>query len=219
MKDWNEKYANYRKGKDDSQKEEINWRNNLPELLQELAKILDIPTIVSQITNNSIQNLKSKIQNLILVPHRDLHRFPLHALFPDNFTITYLPTAKIALNQSKLPKWNNTYNDSKVKFLSVEHPPSSGHTLLEFAEVESEVITQMFPNCTRISSQQATKNAVESALPNNYNIFHFTGHGEYNFHNPALSELKLAEKEKITLENICKFDLSSYQLVTLAACE
>ena len=220
VKDWNEKYANYRKGKDDNSRDEIkDWRNNLPELLEELAKILDIPTIVSQITNNSIQNLKSKIQNLILVPHRDLHRFPLHALFPDNFTITYLPSAKIALNQSKLPKWNHTYNDSTVKFLSVEYPSSSGLDLLEFAEVESEVITRMFPNCRRIPSEEATQNAVESALPNNYNIFHFTGHGEYNFHNPASSDLKLAEKDKITLENICKFDLSSYQLVTLAACE
>lgn len=212
VKDWNEQYANSRKGKDDSQKKEINWRDNLEGMLEKLSNILDISAIVTEINNNSIQNL-------ILVPHRDLHRFPLHALFPDNFTITYLPTAKIALKQSKLPKWNHTYNDSTVKFLSVEHPFRSGDVSLEFAEVESEIIARMFPNCTRISSEQATQNAVESALPNNYNIFHFTGHGEYNFHNPASSELKLVEKDKITLENICKFDLRSYQVVTLAACE
>ena len=213
LKQWNEQYANYRKGKNDNSQDEVkDWRENLPELLKELSTILDIPSIISQITNNSIQNL-------ILVPHRDLHRFPLHALFPDNFIISYLPSAKIGLNQSKLPQWNYSYNDSQIKLLSVEHPPSNGLELLEFAEVESEAITRMFPNCTRIRSQQATQNAVESALANNHSIFHFTGHAGYNFHNPALSELKLTAEDKITLENICKLDLSSYQLVTLAACE
>ena len=93
MKKWNEQYANYRKGKNHNSKDEVkDWRDNLPELLEELAEILDIPAII-----NSIQNPKSKIQNIILVPHRDLHRFPIHALFPDNFTITYLPSAKIGL--------------------------------------------------------------------------------------------------------------------------
>ena len=249
VKDWNEKYTNYRKGKTDNSnsssqvtEDEIkNWRDNLPELLEELAEILDIPAIIK-----SIKNSKSKIQNLILVSHRDLHRFPIHALFPDNFIITYLPSAKIGLRNlrnlspnlspARREALNNPtphslvgkgagglgfslHNNSQIKLLSVEHPPSSGHDLLEFAQVESEAITRMFPNCTRIPSEQATQNAVKSALSNNYSIFHFTGHGEYNFHNPVLSELKLAKEDKITLENICKFDLRSYKLVTLAACE
>ncbi len=52
VKDWNQQYANYRKGKDKQVEAENNWRDNLPEMLQQLANILDIPTIVESIQNS-----------------------------------------------------------------------------------------------------------------------------------------------------------------------
>ncbi|HEY9795082.1 MAG TPA: tetratricopeptide repeat protein [Leptolyngbyaceae cyanobacterium] len=72
---------NLKRGEKEADK---SWRDNLPEMLEHLGDILNIPAILSELTN---------INQLILIPHRDLHRFPLHALFPDNFTITYLPSA------------------------------------------------------------------------------------------------------------------------------
>ncbi|MFB2980183.1 hypothetical protein [Microseira sp. BLCC-F43] len=48
--------------------------------------------------------------------------------------------------------------------LSVEHPTSKGFSQLEFAQIESELICQLFPNPNRISSEHATKAAVETAL-------------------------------------------------------
>ncbi|WP_313888472.1 CHAT domain-containing protein [Nostoc spongiaeforme] len=85
--------------------------------------------------------------------------------------------------------------------------------------MESEAISRMFPNPTHLHSKQATQKALINALPQGYNIFHFTGHGVYNFQNPALSFLALAGEEKLTLADIHGFKLQSYQLVTLAACE
>ncbi|NEQ69025.1 MAG: tetratricopeptide repeat protein, partial [Symploca sp. SIO2D2] len=87
VKDWNQDYSQYRQKKDKSV--ENNWRDNLPKMLQRLAKILDIPAIIKFIQTSESQ----PIQNLILIPHRDLHRFPLHALFNreekgQNFTIS-----------------------------------------------------------------------------------------------------------------------------------
>jgi CHAT domain-containing protein/Tfp pilus assembly protein PilF len=227
VKKWNEQYADYRKGKDKQGEEETTWRDNLPEMLRQLDNILDISAIVSAINpdnaTSSIQNPKLRsiasearqpqIQNLILVPHRDLHRFPLHALFPDDFTITYLPSAQIGLTLQK------TRLIASLQLLSVEHPNSKGYPSLEFAQIESSAINRMFFKPTRLSSKQATKEALITALPEKYSIFHFTGHGEYNFHNPALSHLALAGEDKLTLTDICNFDLRSYKLVSLAACE
>jgi len=170
---------------------------------------------------------KSKpiIQNLILIPHRDLHRFPLHTLFPDELTVTYLPSAQFGINiRQQASREKNT--ETFFPLLSVEHPTSQGLPPLEFAEFESEVICQIFPNCTRISSEQSTKEALQNALPQGYGVFHFTGHGTHNFHDPALSYLALADADKLTLTEIYQqfnltnqVDLKSYRVVSLAACE
>ncbi len=249
VKKWNEEYANYRKGKDkqiwnltpqslkvQGKGEESkplsslrdaarmqerglergsNWRENLPEMLRQLGNILDIAAILTAIHNQSIQNL-------ILVPHRDLHRFPLHALFCDDFTITYLPSAQIGLTlqQTRLiASLQQTALIASLQLLSVEHPNSRGYPSLDFAQIESEAINRMFAKPTRLSSEKATKEALITALSEKYSIFHFTGHGEYNFHNPALSHLALAGEDKLTVTDICNFDLRSYKLVSLAACE
>ena len=53
----------------------------------------------------------------------------------------------------------------------------------------------------------------------NHNIFHFTGHGAYNQHQPQNSALTLAQKEQITAQEISQLNLKSYQLISLAACE
>ncbi|MBN3869893.1 tetratricopeptide repeat protein [Nostoc sp. JL33] len=207
VKSWNQQYADYRKGKNKQGKKAITWRDNLPEMLRNLSNILNINAVVSEIP---------EITQLILIPHRDLHRFPLHALFPPEFTITYLPSAKIGLiPQTYLQK----RGDEQHNLLSIEHPNSKGYPHLEFAQIESEAISRMFPNHSRKRSEKATKAAIINALPQDYSILHFTGHGEYNFQNPALSHLALAGEDKLTLADIRNFNLQSYQLVTLAACE
>ncbi|BAY94574.1 MULTISPECIES: CHAT domain-containing protein [unclassified Tolypothrix] len=204
LKTWNEQYANYRQGKDKHSQDAKTWRDNLPAMLNKLSEILDINTIVSQIPD---------ITQLILIPHRDLHRFPLHTLFPREFTISYLPSIQLGLiSQSNENQLSN-------QLLSIEHPNSAGYPELEFAQVESQAICRLFPHNTRKRSEEATKDAVINALPQGYGILHFSGHGEYNFHNPALSHLALADKDKLTLTDIRDFDLRSYQLVSLAACE
>ncbi|BAY49356.1 protein prenyltransferase, alpha subunit [Scytonema sp. HK-05] len=318
VKDWNQQYNDYRKGKspenptpypflqaERGDKEEKDWRDNLPTMLENLSNILDIPAIVQAINltpqppslqgkgeisspplapeglgersnflanerlrerSNFLANQglretdspplapeglgersnflaneglesKSKIQNIILVPHRDLHRFPLHALFPDEFTITYLPSAQMGLLNSSTNRDCVMLSEAKrneashpritsPSLLSVEHPTSDGLPLLEFAQVESEAICQIFPNHKRIRSEQVTLEALQSALPQKYSIFHFSGHGTYNFHNPALSYLALAGEDKLTLADIYKqfnltnqVNLKRYRLVSLAACE
>ncbi|NEO99286.1 MAG: tetratricopeptide repeat protein [Symploca sp. SIO2E9] len=233
VNNWDRQYQDYRSSKEKADyplapsiKREVggnlppSWRDSLPEMLKQLRDILDIPAILSAIKNESIQNL-------ILIPHRDLHRFPLHALFPDNFTITYLPSAQIGINLRQQGDGLTGANDCRqttVPLLSVEHPNSEDLEILPYAEIESAAIIQLFNNHTRIVGNNAEKQRVvdtlqAKSLKNGHSIFHFTGHGDYNFQRPKQSALALSGKDKLTLEEICQLNLSGYQLVNLAACE
>jgi CHAT domain-containing protein len=230
VNDWNQQYQDYRKSKEEvdppqpplkrgENKSVQTWQDNLPNLLEQLSEILNIPAILSTLTH---------INQLILIPHRDLHRFPLHALFNhpspsigegqgvrEDFTITYLPSAQIGLNLQS----ESTQN--LLPLLSVEHPDSKDFNILPHAEIESAAIAQLFniPNESRISGQFATQTAIKNALTQNYKTFHFTGHGSYNHHYPKHSALFLSGEDKLTLENIFNLNLSGYHLVTLAGCE
>jgi len=103
--------------------------------------------------------------------------------------------------------------------LSVEYPNSEGYYELSYAEIESAAITQLFNNPQRLAGKDATKTAVEAVLPTGYSIFHFTGHGTYNFNCPSQSALILSGKDKLTLEDILCLPLNPYQLVSLSSCE
>ncbi len=154
-----------------------------------------------------------------------MHRLPLHALFypyqedllsvASNLIITYLPSIQVGLTL----KTKNVQQPISQKLLSIEHPNSTGYATLKFAQLESEIVSQMFNNPQRIQGAKATKNIVENALFNNNNILHFTGHVINNNSEPKKSELALAGEDKLTLEEICQRTLSSYNLVTLSACE
>ncbi len=213
IKNWDKQYENYRKGKK-QQPSNPDWRDNLPELLEQLSEILNI----SHITE-TIQNTNSHIQNLVLIPHRDLHRFPLHGFFSDNFTIHYLPSAQIGLNlQQKQPI------SSSSSLLSIESPDSNDSDgkpfeELRHAEMESATICAMFPSSQRIAGSTAIQKNIKTALANSYRVFHFTGHATYNYQRPKLSCLALSGEDRLTLENISELSLDSYHLVSLSACE
>jgi tetratricopeptide (TPR) repeat protein len=213
LKNWHTQYDNHRKGAK-QQKSNPDWRDNLPQLLTQLGEILNIPAIIE-----SIQNQNTQIQNLILIPHRDLHRFPLHALFPDEFTTTYLPSTQIGTNlQQKQPI------STPTSFLSIEAPNSTDSDgkpfdELRHAEIESATICAMFPNPQRLAGSTASKENITTSLANNHQIAHFTGHATYNYQRPKLSCLALSGTDRFTLEDITQLSLNSYHLVSLSACE
>jgi CHAT domain-containing protein len=77
----------------------------------------------------------------------------------------------------------------------------------------------MFPNSTRLGKDAATLDEVERLLQQPHDIFHFTGHGSYNFDNPLESTLYLSGNHRLTVREIIKHDLSNYKLICLPACE
>ncbi|OYD93358.1 hypothetical protein CDG76_22115 [Nostoc sp. 'Peltigera membranacea cyanobiont' 210A] len=220
LEDWHQQYQEYRStAQDKESKSHHSWRVEMEEKLLQLYEILNISTIAQELEG---------ITQLVLIPHRDLYRLPIHTLFhlsspspeelpnvESNFSVTYLPSAQIGLSirTEDIWQWQNKF------LLSVEHPESTGYPTLKFAKLESEIVSQMFNNIQRIQGAEATKNTVENALSDSYNILHFTGHVTNNLAEPKKSELVLAGEERLTLDEICQQNLDSYNLITLSACE
>ncbi|MBU7581704.1 MAG: tetratricopeptide repeat protein [Nostoc sp. TH1S01] len=219
LEDWHQAYQDYcEQAQDPQTKSNHAWRSQMEERLLHLQKILEISTITQELEG---------ITNLILIPHRDLSRLPLHVLFnlPDSeaeitnitarFITTYLPSVQVGLS---LQPRNIEYLPEQ-RLLSIESPERANYVPPKFAKLESEVITEMFAHPQRIQAEAATKTTVEKALADDYNILHFTGQVINNFIEPSKSELTLAGEDKLTLAEICQKNLTSYNLVLLSACK
>ncbi|MEH2196889.1 CHAT domain-containing protein [Nostoc sp.] len=220
LEDWHQQYQEYRTtAQDKESKSQHSWRVDMEQKLVQLYGILNISTISQELEG---------ITQLVLIPHRDLYRLPIHTLFhlsspsqeelpnvESNFTVTYLPSAQtgLSIRTEDIWQWQNQL------LLSVEHPESAAYPTGKFAKLESEVVSQMFNNIQRIQGVEATKNVVENAFFDSYNIFHFTGHVTNNLAEPKKSELALAGEDKLTLDEIVQQNLASYNLITLSACE
>jgi len=279
VKEWNQQYTDYQSQEKTSQQNHP-WRAGMASKFARLKEILKIDVIEQQLEG---------ITDLILIPHRDLHRFPIHALFSRDFVVSYLPSAAVGINLKPrftpptppyqggaqdnppyqegaqenppyqggaqentpvLPLQSETLNTpipplqsetlntpvppllrgarGVLTILSIENPRSittdkngqqKSFAPLPAAEIESEIICRMFPNSTRLGKDAATLDEVETLLQQPHDIFHFTGHGSYNFDNPLESTLYLSGNHRLTVRKIIKHDLSNYKLICLPACE
>ncbi len=213
VKDWNRDYDDYRaKGNDaadSSERAQHPWRTQLAQRLARLRTILRIADIEAHLEG---------VSRLILVPHRDLHRFPLHGLFNDRFTVTYLPSVQVGLSLPASPDAAAPITSSDA-LLSIEVPASEGLEELKFAEVESLAIRSAFPPATCLAKENATLAAVIQALQTPHRLIHFTGYGEYNQRQPHRSALALAGSDRLTAETIQSLSLEHCDLVSLSSCE
>jgi CHAT domain-containing protein/Flp pilus assembly protein TadD len=198
------------------------WRVQMEDRLENLKTILRI-TDIEELFN------KSDCTQLLLIPHRDLHLFPLDSLFDRKYIITYLPSIQVGINLHQHSKPDHKH------LLSIENPDSTiklddgteqSFPKLTAAEAESELICQMyvkFSQPTRKHKTETTLAEVTTQLtattPQPHTIFHFTGHGYYDFFSPINSALALSGSDRLTLKAIGNLDLSSYQLACLCACE
>ncbi|MBP0042416.1 MAG: CHAT domain-containing protein [Roseofilum sp. SBFL] len=234
--DWFNAYLNdYRNNK-------TQWQHNLPQRLEQLAQILHLDEI--------LQNLRDKFPNcqkLILIPHRFLHLFPLHALpiatgenerqtLQELFSkgVNYSPNCQV-LKQAK--KRINERPDFDQLF-AIQNPTND----LDFTDIEVEAIQSYFNPHHILKHEEAEKTALNL---NTAHCNHFSCHGYFNFNNPLQSALLLAKSifpppppkddqtrylplengnfldlnKCLTLEDILRLDLTKCRLVTLSACE
>ncbi|WP_414570243.1 CHAT domain-containing protein [Nostoc sp. CCY 9925] len=232
--DWANQYMqNYYNQKDQ-------WQNSLGEELKELASILHIDEILNQIPKHCDQ--------LILIPHRFLHLFPIHALpvsqncensscLLDLFAggVSYAPSCQLLqqVQQRKRPDFQSLF--------AIQNPTED----LNYTDLEVQVIQSYFNTANILKKTAATLTAINNSDLNTYHCAHFSCHGYFNLTNPGKSALILAnapiadtptkpdseryltlrvgethDLEKcLTLDKIFSLKLEKCRLVTLSACE
>ncbi|MCC3601090.1 CHAT domain-containing protein [Microcoleus sp. PH2017_26_ELK_O_A] len=198
LETWKNNYLNeYR----DKAKQKI-WQQTLSAKLQKLSEILLLDEIVATIPNHCRQ--------LILVPHRYLHLFPLHALpftsqtrftqqtefcgnlldcFPSG--VKYAPSLQLLeLVQNRIKTRTSPAPELQPLF-AIQNPTED----LSNADMEVQIIKQRFDTHDILIKQQATKIAFNENLKNlsNASYIHFSCHGVFNFDYPLLSLLALAD--------------------------
>ncbi|MEG4281977.1 CHAT domain-containing protein [Microcoleus sp. A006_D1] len=199
LETWKNDYLNeYR----DKAKQKI-WQQTLSAKLHKLSEILRLNEIVAKIPNHCRQ--------LILVPHRYLHLFPLHALpftsqtrftqetmlfrgnlldcFPSG--VKYAPSLQLLeLVQNRIKTRTSPAPELQPLF-AIQNPTED----LSNADMEVQIIKQKFDTHDILIKQQATKIAFNENLKNlsNASYIHFSCHGVFNFDYPLLSLLALAD--------------------------
>ena len=214
----------------DYEKEE-QWKTHLDKLLKRLAQILHIEEILAE--------LPQECEQLILIPHRFLHLFPLHALpienrkqqannseeyaqtnnaylldlFPKG--VRYAPSCKL------LQLSQNQQCPDFSKLFAIQNPTND----LYYADLEVKNILPLFPSSQVFAKQDATEAAVKTSqeMPLSH-CSHFSCHGEFNRKSPLESALILAidespEDGRLTVAEIFELSLNQCCLVTLSACE
>lgn len=183
-----------------------NWRDNLSNWLRILSKILRFDEILN---HPALANCDS----LVLVPHRYLHLFPLHALTINQQTWLRFneqtPNLKSPANPCLLDcfKRGIRYTPSCQLLQRVQQrqrPPADTRALfaiqnptqdLHYTDMEIEVIKRTFTPVHILSKEQATKTALIANLETlaQAHYAHFSCHGFFNFQTPLISSLILAE--------------------------
>jgi CHAT domain-containing protein len=208
------------------------WQSTLDEELQQLAIILHLDYLLSVIPSDCSQ--------LILIPHRFLHLFPLHSLpvaegrsrlpsgtqlsdtlylldkFPSG--VRYVPSCQLLqLTQS----WNRT-NFSHL--FGVQNPTLD----LAYSDIEMAIVRQAFhPHAEILVKAEARKEEIGNQRLQAAHCVHFACHGIFDLESPLRSALVLAgvdlkalELEScLTLGEIFGLNLSQCRLVVLSACE
>ncbi|RCJ24207.1 hypothetical protein A6S26_19480 [Nostoc sp. ATCC 43529] len=220
--DWRNEYLGDYYNLEDQDK--IQWQNHLEERLKKLAEILHLEEILDQIPK--------QYERLILIPHRYLHLFPLHALpvkesylidlFPNG--VSYAPSCQI-LQQVQLRQ-----RPDFQSFFAIQNPTEDLYQDYEKDLGAVAAIKKQFTQHQILKQDQAKKSAILCINENPHNVtLHekllkancafFFCHGYFNFASPQDSGLQLADGNLTLADIITHFKLENCRLVTLSACE
>jgi CHAT domain-containing protein len=178
------------------------WEQNLPLLLQELAKILHFDELLTYIPET--------VKQLVLIPHRFLHLLPIHALecqlqtvevegktswstrgylldlFPGG--VKYAPSCQLL--QQAQARLRSEFS----QFFALQNPTED----LSYAAMEVQAIQKYFQSSNILIKSDANKANLEhnehlQKYLRTANCVHFSCHGYFNLLIPLLSALLLAD--------------------------
>ena len=221
IEDWQKQYKDYldtfEKSKPQTaaspaqpQKSDHPWRKEMSAKLAKLGELLHIPALELQC------QAITGITSLLLVPHRELHLFPLPILFSLNFAISSVPS--LAFGQVLFDRHQPQPHTPNL--ISIANPKGSLEPI-PYADLEANLIHPTFPQASVTSFSQTTATIfnLKAALQKICHILHFSGHASHNPKDPKRSRLYFANDEPLSFTDIAQLALNQCQLVSLSACE
>ncbi|MEG4249417.1 CHAT domain-containing tetratricopeptide repeat protein [Microcoleus sp. Pol10D4] len=209
------------------------WRLKLDEIFIKIAEILKFDRLFSM--------LPETYNQIILIPHRFLHIFPLHALpFSEDSCLLdrFSGGVRYAASCGILNQIQTRINRKFSNFCGIQNPTKD----LFFSDLEVEAICQYFDSSYILAHENATKeNLVKKDVLHNTHCLHFACHANFDFKTPFNSSLFLAESVSLSdneadtsktysarvinpenclvLNEIFNLDFSQCRLVVLSACQ
>ncbi|NEQ35067.1 MAG: CHAT domain-containing protein [Okeania sp. SIO3I5] len=209
------------------------WIDELPERLNRLAEILHIDDLLNYLPPNC--------QQVILIPHRFLHLFPIHALpikpetwqkFNPNYVNTnqtnylfecfskgvrYAPSCQtlLMLEKQKCPNFE--------RLLAIGNPTQDSDLAELCVNTVDKFWKQQKPQsqpevlCGSKATKDALINQLQDYLQNCHTLL-YSGHGSFESESPIDSGLILHD-HPLELREIFGLNLQNCRLVTLIACE
>jgi CHAT domain-containing protein len=201
---------------EDQQRDLKRWEKTVEETLLWLSSELWAP-IDERLQARGVRQLR-------LIPHHALHLVPFGALWRDKrprgrerlvdaYELSYAPSmtlAEICRNRARLVR-------AKQGGVTLVADPEGD---LPYARAEGECVTAHFDAESRTILEGAQATLLNLSKASTADIFHFAGHGAYDWEDPLKSQLKLADKP-LTLEQLFRDALcmEGVNLVVLSGCE
>jgi CHAT domain-containing protein len=188
------------------------WHERMPDTLAEISRRLQLEDVCRYLSQH-------QIEELIVVPHLELHQIPWAAiplgdgLLGERFALRTIPSCQMLdyfPHRQDIP-------DEELKRVTFENPDSS----LIGAEYEGEKVSKLLgiEERNRYIRDNATLTNYLAALKNGENYVLSSLHGCGNRSNPIQSALLLANEQKITVGMLLVSRFPQLSEVFLSACE
>jgi CHAT domain-containing protein/tetratricopeptide (TPR) repeat protein len=159
-----------------------------------------------------------KSQQLVLIPHAEMHRLPFAALVAPSgqslgemFALSDAPSAGVLLDLKKGGAIKNG------RLFAVADPE------IEEARGEVEAVASFYSNRSKTVTESLIPESEVKSAAGDYDVLHFSVHGKFTPLEPMLSYLELGKDARddgrLTAAEMFGLPLSKARLVVLSACE
>lgn len=153
-------------------------------------------------------------KNLMIVPTKNLHYVPFHALFDGEKYLLENSEVSLAPSATLLQTLLETDKSEPNKILAV----AFGDERAPQVEREVKNLTRILPNTNLLIGEAATFEAIRKTLESErFDVLHLACHGQFRPENPLFSSLRLADGW-LAVRETANFKLEN-ALVVLSACE